>query len=80
LVITAGTETAYHAPGKFGHASGYKVDLRPTNDLNSAIYNRIATSCRIPPPANTNCAGLDGNTYRYETNHWDVCFQCPSKR
>jgi len=82
LVITAGTETAYHAPGKFGHASGYKVDLRPTDDLNSAIYNRIATSCRIPPPANTNCAGLDGNTYRYETNpnHWDVCFQCPSKR
>ena len=81
LVITAGTETAYHAPGKFGHASGYKVDLRPTDDLNSAIYNRIATSCRIPPPANTNCAGLDGNTYRYETNpnHWDVCFQCPSK-
>ena len=81
LVITGGTETAYHAPGEFGHASGYKVDLRPTDDLNSAIYNRIATSCRIPPPANTNCAGLDGNTYRYETNpnHWDVCFQCPSK-
>ena len=76
LVITAGTETAYHAPGEFGHASGYKLDLRPSNELNSAIYNRIGTS---NPPVNTNLAGRDGNTYRYETDHWDVCFQCPPK-
>jgi hypothetical protein len=78
MVITGGTESG-HAPGAYSHGTGYKLDLRPNSALDRAIYNRIAASCRIPPPLNTNCAGTDGNIYRYEANHWDVCFQCPSR-
>jgi len=81
LQISGGTESG-HEPGTYSHANGYKLDLTPSADINTAIYNRIVTSCRIPPPTNTSCGGIDGNTYRYEPNqsgngyHWDVCFQC----
>ncbi len=81
IQISGGTESG-HEPGTFSHTNGYKLDLTPSTALDNVIYNRIATSCRIPPSLNTNCAGMDGNTYRYEPNssgnghHWDVCFQC----
>lgn len=75
LVITGGTESG-HESGTYSHDNGYKIDLRPNSALDNAINNRIAASCQIPPPANSNCAGTDGNIYRYETDHWDVCFQC----
>jgi len=82
IEISGGTESG-HEPGPRSHASGNKLDLTPTTDLNSAIYSRIATSCKTPPPINISCGGADGNTYRYEPNtsgsggyHWDVCFQC----
>lgn len=75
LVITGGTESG-HEVDTYSHANGYKIDLRPSTELNNAIYNRIATSCQTPPPANTNCSGIDGNVYRYENDHWDACLQC----
>ncbi|MDP3014815.1 MAG: hypothetical protein Q8N28_00080 [bacterium] len=75
IVISGGTEPG-HAEGIYSHTNGYKLDLHPNATLNSAINKQIGRSGSIPPPADTNYKGADGNIYRYETDHWDVCFQC----
>ncbi len=75
IIISGGTEPG-HAEGIYSHTNGYKLDLRPSPVLNNAINNQIGRSGSTPPPANTDYTGIDGNTYRYEVDHWDICFQC----
>lgn len=89
LLITGGTE-AGHATGYYGHSNGYKIDLNPTNDLNNVIINRIKKlspsvdkMSKVVKFKNyfTGCKdfyGKDiyGDIYKYEGNHWDICFQC----
>lgn len=73
LVITGGTESC-HSSGPNSHESGKKLDLAvPNMPLSSYIYSQIGTS---NPDPDKNYPGKDGNVYRYETNHWDICFQC----
>lgn len=66
FVITGGTETG-HADGQYSHGNGYKVDIRPNNELNNYIYSNF-TKIGATKYQDTN-----GNTYyRHEPDHWDV--------
>jgi len=83
FVITGGTESGHNESGPYTHANGYKLDLRPNAELNDAIYNLFpqvnnqGPAClQNPLPINVSCYGIDGNTYRYEGDHLDICFQC----
>lgn len=45
IVITGGTETG-HAAGTYSHANGYKIDIRPSSQINSYIttnYKKCGT-------------------------------------
>lgn len=90
IMITGGTEPG-HTAGTYSHSNGYKLDLRSTNkDVNKAIYNRIGTNnpaldqnyCRDCDRCSKCSKKIrnDGNIYRYEIDHWDICFQCYQPR
>ena len=74
ITITGGTE-AGHSSNTYSHGNGYKLDLRPNPSLNEYIASQ---GCSMA--MNKNCRGADGNIYRYEGNHWDVCFNCAGKK
>ena len=73
-MITGGTERGCHSSGTNSHENGKKLDLAASNtNLSNLIYTKIGNS---NPTPNVNYKGSDGNIYRYETNHWDICFEC----
>lgn len=67
LVITGGTE-AGHAAGQYSHANGYKIDVRPSDQVNSYIqsnYTSIGNSRWRDPRGNV--------YYRHgPPDHWDI--------
>lgn len=66
LVITGGTETG-HATMPYSHSNGYKIDLRPSDKLNTYITSNFT---QIGP---TKYQDSNGNTYyRHEPDHWDI--------
>jgi hypothetical protein len=66
ITITAGTETGHEEHG-FGRAI---VDMSFSPSLDSYIHSQI--SAGDSPSLNTDYKGADGNSYRYEDNHWHV--------
>ncbi len=72
ITITGGTECGHSTSGTYNHANGYKTDLRPNSCLNNYIAQQGCTTAMV----NQNCRGKDGNIYRYEVDHWDVCYGC----
>jgi hypothetical protein len=80
-MISGGTETTGgHVGGNESHLSGHKLDFRYNKDyksLNNHIYEQIGNS---NPKHNVNYKGKDGNIYRFEGTHWDVCFDCKNKK
>ncbi|OGZ33783.1 MAG: hypothetical protein A2174_02085 [Candidatus Portnoybacteria bacterium RBG_13_41_18] len=73
FVLTGGTEACHETSGTFNHPNGFKADIRPGNEIGAYIYSQIGT---FSPTPNKNYRGIDNNTYRFETNHWDVCYKC----
>lgn len=72
MVVSGGTE-AGHAHVRYGHGSGYKIDLVPNRCLGRFIqahFTRVArrgdgaAQWRAPGPA----------TFAREPSHWDVTF------
>lgn len=64
--ISGGTEVGHQEHG-FGIAI---VDMSFSPSLDSYIYNQI--SAGNSPALNTDYRGADGNSYRYESDHWHV--------
>lgn len=72
VTITGGTECG-HAQGTYSHENGYKLDLRPNQNLDNYIQRQGCGKQLY-----VKCKGKDGNVYYYEGDHWDVCFSCPT--
>ncbi|KAG9078816.1 hypothetical protein FS749_009121 [Ceratobasidium sp. UAMH 11750] len=69
IIITGGTEVG-HAPGKYSHANGYKVDIRHNPCIDNYIrtkFKRINRGDGFPQWRDPS-----GNIYYNEGNHWDV--------
>lgn len=73
ILITGGTESG-HAPGRYSHAAGYKLDITH----NSCIDHYITTSF---PRGGTRGDGSalyrtpTGTVYASESSHWDILFR-----
>lgn len=67
LVVTGGTEVG-HAAGQYSHANGYKIDLRPTPQLNSHIENNYTSV------GGSRWRDSRGNVYYRHgpPDHWDI--------
>lgn len=73
ITVTGGTEPG-HAAGAQSHANGYKVDIRPTSDLDAYIQNNFT-----PIGSRGGAHGgdqyknpADGAIYTREGDHWDI--------
>lgn len=67
LFITGGTEAGHSTSIPYSHSTGYKIDLRPSDKLNSYITSNFT---KIGP---TKYQDSNGNTYyRHEPDHWDI--------
>lgn len=76
VVVTGGSEGG-HASGTYSHNNGYKVDIRLTPSVESHItdsYTRIGTRS----DGATIYYDDNGNYYYRESDHWDICYNCPS--
>ncbi|MFF0249575.1 hypothetical protein ACWEU6_00290 [Streptosporangium sandarakinum] len=71
IVITGGTEVG-HAPGRYSHAKGYKLDIQPNSCVNDHIIRHYpfdgirddgAPLYRAP-----------NALYARELDHWDILF------
>ncbi|MFG1749267.1 hypothetical protein [Streptosporangium sandarakinum] len=74
IVITGGTEVG-HAPGRYSHAKGYKLDIQPNSCVNDHIIRHYpfdgirddgAPLYRAP-----------NALYARELDHWDILFFDP---
>ncbi len=78
ITITSGTDGVHSTKGIQSHANGYKVDLRPTDSLNSYITD--PTSGNFTRMINRISDGApqyrdkNGNIYAREKDHWDVLY------
>lgn len=68
MTITGGTEVGHDEHG-FGKAI---VDMSFSPSLDSYVHSQI--SAGNSPKINTDYKGADGNSYRYEVDHWHVRF------
>lgn len=74
LVITGGTEPG-HANGPYSHPNGYKVDIRPNNQLNAYIQRFTSVGSRVGDRAGPAWEDSCKNQYVLETAapaHWDI--------
>ena len=76
VMITGGSEGygIHSESGTYSHINGYKVDIRPTSEVDSYITNNYT---RIPQPRSDGAIGYRdsaGNTYYREGDHWDVTY------
>lgn len=67
LTVTGGTETG-HAPGKYSHWNGYKIDISRT----SCATRYIKRSFSYIGGAKWRSAA--GNVYYDEGDHWDITY------
>jgi len=69
IIISGGTE-GRHTDGQYGHANGYKVDLRLNSALDSYIENNFRRDGSVGGyPA---YRSPNGALYVKEGDHWDV--------
>ncbi|GHH65844.1 hypothetical protein GCM10017673_10600 [Streptosporangium violaceochromogenes] len=72
IVITGGTEIG-HAPGRYSHHAGYKLDISPNRCISGYIkreypYRRVrGDGARL--------YGDSGTVYARESDHWDILFR-----
>ncbi|WP_433247922.1 hypothetical protein ACQPYK_47885 [Streptosporangium sp. CA-135522] len=72
IVVTGGTEVG-HAPGRYSHHRGYKLDIKPNHCINQYItHEHVFDSVR------GDGAPLyrdSGTIYAREADHWDILFR-----
>lgn len=72
IVITGGTEVG-HAPGRYSHHAGYKLDISPNRCISGYIrreypYQRVrGDGARLYGDSET--------VYARESDHWDILFR-----
>lgn len=76
VVVTGGSEGygIHSESGTYNHINGYKVDIRPSSEVDSYITNNFT---QIPQPRSDGAIGYrdsSGNTYYKEGDHWDVTY------
>ncbi|WP_406311333.1 hypothetical protein OHA77_21285 [Streptosporangium sp. NBC_01639] len=72
VVITGGTEVG-HAPGRYSHHRGYKLDIRPNRCISDYIMGgRSADGVRGDGAPFYRHAGT---VYAREPDHWDILFR-----
>lgn len=73
IVVTGGTETG-HAPGRFSHQSGHKLDIALNPCIDRYITHRF-------PAGGYRADGTrlyrsrSGDVYAHESDHWDILFR-----
>ncbi|MFJ2028043.1 hypothetical protein [Streptosporangium sp. NPDC087985] len=72
IVVTGGTEVG-HAPGRYSHHRGYKLDIKPNPCINDYITrNHAFAGIRSDgAPLYRNA----GTVYAREPSHWDILFR-----
>ncbi|MET8332759.1 hypothetical protein ABZV14_01125 [Streptosporangium canum] len=72
VVVTGGTEVG-HAPGRYSHHRGYKLDIKPNDCI-----NRYITGEHVLDGIRGDGAPLyrdSGTVYARESDHWDILFR-----
>ncbi|MER5422976.1 hypothetical protein [Streptosporangium roseum] len=72
VVVTGGTEVG-HAPGRYSHHRGYKLDITPNDCINRYITREHAFD-----GVRGDGAALyrdSGTVYARESDHWDILFR-----
>ncbi|MEV4243404.1 hypothetical protein AB0J63_08350 [Streptosporangium canum] len=72
VVVTGGTEVG-HAPGRYSHHRGYKLDIKPNDCI-----NRYITREHVLDGVRGDGAPLyrdSGTVYARESDHWDILFR-----
>lgn len=72
VVVTGGTEVG-HAPGRYSHHRGYKLDIKPNDCI-----NRYITREHVLDGIRGDGAPLyrdSGTVYARESDHWDILFR-----
>lgn len=73
LTVIGGTEVGHGADGKYSHANGYKIDLRPSPALNSYI-RRTFEYVGLREDGFALWKSGSGDLYCDERNHWDIVY------
>lgn len=83
VIITGGTEQGIHAEeGACTHVGGYKVDIRPNDNLDHYIINHYGNNGQPIGLRSSDSAKLYGDNYDLfarEGDHWDVTINCSRK-
>lgn len=73
IMVTGGTETG-HAPGRYSHGKGYKLDISHNNCIDRYIHQHSS-----PRGVRGDGARLyrspSGTLYADESDHWDILFR-----
>ncbi|MDL4773392.1 MULTISPECIES: hypothetical protein [Thermomonosporaceae] len=72
LVITGGTERG-HAPGRYSHGTGYKIDIVPTACTDARIHRFRHLGTR-GDGAELHRSPADA-VFARESDHWDITFR-----
>jgi hypothetical protein len=67
ITVTGGTETG-HAPGKYSHWNGYKIDIAKTSCANRYIHRNFTYI------GGAKWRSSAGNVYFDESDHWDITY------
>ena len=77
IVITGGTEDGHSNRTEYSHANGYKIDIRPSSEIDNYITNNYQ-NVGVRSDGATVYSDGNGNYYAREGNHWDICYNCPN--
>jgi hypothetical protein len=73
VLVTGGTETG-HAPGRYSHSAGYKLDITHNSCIDRYITKNHSRS-GIRSDGSALYRSPTGTTFANESSHWDILFR-----